>query len=39
VIQGYPVFDLKTGATVVLAQQVQSVGQEKDKKATKPAAA
>jgi hypothetical protein len=33
VIQGYPVFDPKTGATVVLAQQVQSVEQEKAKKA------
>jgi hypothetical protein len=39
VIQGYPVFDPKTGATVVLAQQVQSVEQEKAKKAAKPAAA
>jgi hypothetical protein len=39
VIQGYPVFDPKTGTTVVLAQQVQSVEQEKAKKAAKPAAA
>jgi hypothetical protein len=35
VIQGYPVFDPKSGATVVLAQQVQSVEQEKAKKAAK----
>jgi hypothetical protein len=39
VVQGYPVFDPKTGATVVLAQQVQSVEQEKAKKTAKSATA
>jgi hypothetical protein len=33
VVQGYPVFDSKTGTVVVLAQQVQSVELEKAKKA------
>jgi hypothetical protein len=35
VVQGYPVFDPKTGTTVVLAQQVQSVEQQKAQKATR----